>query len=118
MLKTINTSQLNGRIKLPDGDKIRLETTLNAVGSDEIQIALKLKGVSWWKGIQSSHVILCQCQDGMSWSAAHESYAEFTDLGLQLWKAKEFGIHRAIYELEDTDALQPGNGYTFVWLLD
>ena len=119
MTYQINVSELNGQNTLPDGDKIRVEEGPSNIGSDLIEIALQLQGVSWWKGIQLDGIVLCQAQDNQPYSASRVSYAQLESLSLNLWKAKMFGIHTPMYTVADAHtALQSGRAYTFVWLLD
>jgi hypothetical protein len=115
----ISVSDLDGQTTLPDGDVIRLEQGPSNAGSDQIEIALQLEGVSWWKGIQLDNIILCQAQDNQTYSASYVSFAEFESRNLNLWKAKLFGVHTPMYTVADAHTqMQGGNAYTFVWLLD
>lgn len=115
----VNVSDLNGETVLKDGDKIRLETGPSNAGSDNIEIALRLDGVSWWKGIELDYIVLCQAQDNQPYSSSYVSYAQFESLNLNLWKAKIFGVHTEMYTVADAHTqMKAGLAYTFVWLLD
>jgi hypothetical protein len=104
---------------LPDGDVIRVDVAQDYTSDSEIAISLQLKGVTWWKGIQSGSIVLCQAQDSQSSTVTTIKYKDLKRGGVQLWKAKTFGIHRQMYDITDAiSQMKPGNLYTFVWSRD
>jgi hypothetical protein len=114
----ITYQSLNGST-LPDGDVINAQVTRGVCPSTQIQIALKLNGVNWWKGIQSGPIVLCQCQDNQNFSETLFDVPDFEHYGLQLWKAKTFGVHTEMYTIDNAVlAMQGGNLYTFEWIRD
>lgn len=109
---------LNGE-RLPDGDVIQATVLPGGAAPGQISIQLKLSGVTWWKGIQSGPIVLCQAQDNQQSSSAQLSVDDFNAHGLQLWKAKTFGIHTEMYNVVDaTQAMSGGNSYIFIWTKD
>lgn len=118
-MQDINYGQLQGEQNLPDGDVIKAEEIPGIVPENRVSIALKLSGVTWWKGIQSGAVVLCQCQDNQSYISTQIDYDVIKKDGLQFWKAKAFGVHTQMYQLTDVrDHLKPGKGYIFTWRKD
>ena len=120
MTTGIDWKQLDGQTRLPDGDRIAVQVTPNAVSPDSIQIQLQLApGVTWWKGLQASEIVLDQCQDTQNFCSTRMSYAEFRTRAFTKWKAKAFGIHTAMYTLNNqNDFMTAGNSYLFEWLGD
>ncbi len=115
----IRFSQLLNGERLSDGDMIQATDMPGGVDSGVIKIQLKLAGVSWWKGIQSGPIVLCQAQDNQTSSAAQFSVSDFRAHGLQLWKAKTFGVHTQMYNVVDaTQQMSGGHTYVFVWERD
>ncbi|MFF7191958.1 hypothetical protein ACFZAR_44130, partial [Streptomyces sp. NPDC008222] len=53
---------LNGE-RLPDGDIVQATVLPGGAAPGQISIQLKLSGVTWWKGIQTGPIVLCQAQD-------------------------------------------------------
>ena len=109
---------LNGST-LPDGDVIAVTPTPAMIDPGKIGIGLMLSGVTWWKGIQSNSLVLCQCQDGQAYAATQFNLQDFKNGGLQLWKAKTFGVHENTYDVSDaTTAMEGGYSYLFSWKHD
>ncbi|MBD2526905.1 hypothetical protein [Nostoc sp. FACHB-133] len=108
---------INGQ-QLSDGDIVSLVV---ADGGDPnmISVALVLQGVTWWKGIQSNTTVLCQSQDSQSTSSATLPASQVQSDGLQLWKAKTFGVHIQMYNIENPRTwANGGKVYTFIWQKD
>ena len=84
-----------------------------------ITVVLTLQGVTWWKGIQCNNVVLCQCQDSQTTSTASLPAGDVQKDGLQLWKAKTFGVHDQMYDIKNPRSwAQGGKVYTFIWKND
>jgi hypothetical protein len=114
----IRVSKLDGKTALPDGDKIQMVTLPGGPPSDKVEITLKSE-VTWWKGMQSGGIVLCQTQDSQNTSTAQFSVSDLKSTGLQLWKAKTFGIHANWYNITDAaQNMSGGNSYTFIWSKD
>lgn len=112
--------QLKNGDTLPDGDVIHMSVSNDrGVPPYEVEIQLQLSGVSWWKGIQSGPIVLCQAQDNQKLSIARFSLSDLQKKGLQLWKAKFLGVHHQMYNVEDASKeMGGGKTYSFVWLRD
>lgn len=109
---------LNGE-RLPDGDIVQATVLPGGAAPGQISIQLKLSGVTWWKGIQTGPIVLCQAQDNQQSSSAQVSVSDFNAHGLQLWKAKTFGVHTEMYNVVDaTQKMSGGNSYIFIWTKD
>jgi hypothetical protein len=114
MAINVSFQQLEKGEKLPDGDIVRV---LVADGGDPniITVGLSL-GVRWWKGIQSDNIVLCQAQDDQTSSLAGVPASQVHEHGLQLWKAKAFGVHTKMYNIENPRSwANGGKTYTFIW---
>lgn len=115
----IRFSQLLNGERLPDGDIIQATDLPGGVAPGVIEIQLKLAGVTWWKGIQSGPIVLCQAQDNQTSSSAQVSVSDFKANGLQLWKAKTFGVHTQMYNVIDAaQQMSGGHSYAFIWEKD
>ncbi|HYX39561.1 MAG TPA: hypothetical protein VE954_41205 [Oligoflexus sp.] len=115
----ISWEQLDGQHRLPDGDYIQVSELPGGAPSDKIEVQLILSGLSWWKGIQSNEIVLCQAQDSQTYSSAQISLDQVNSRGLQLWKAKTFGAHHNMYNIHGVqDHLRGGNSYVFTWFRD
>jgi len=115
----ISFSTLKKGSALPDGDVIRVDVAQNYTSDSKIAISLQLSGVTWWKGIQSGNIVLCQAQDSQSSTVTTIKYEDLKAGGVQLWKAKGLGRHWDIYDITDAiSQMKPGNLYTFVWSKD
>ncbi|CAM5236200.1 hypothetical protein GCM10010329_61590 [Streptomyces spiroverticillatus] len=109
---------LNGE-RLPDGDIVQATVLPGGAAPGQISIQLRLSGVTWWKGIQTGPIVLCQAQDNQQSSSAQVSVSDFNAHGLQLWKAKTFGVHTEMYNVVDaTEKMSGGNAYIFIWTKD
>ena len=113
----ISYYQLETGQTLQDGDVVVASSNTGSIGSSRIGIALRLSGgVTWWKGLQSGGIVLCQCQDSQSYASAELDLADFQANGLQLWKAKLFGVHTQMYDVVDAKTeMKGGNSYLFLW---
>jgi hypothetical protein len=120
MSNDIQWDQLIRQEKLNDGDRIAVQVTEGAVPPEKIQIMLQLgSNVTWWKGLEDSEIVLCQCQDTQDYSAAQLNYDEFKKRDFTFWKAKTFGAHTPMYHLANqNDFMKGGNSYLFEWLND
>ena len=120
MAISIKWDQLVNEETLNDGDKIAVQVTPGAVPPEKIQIVLQLgSGVTWWKGLQASEIVLCQCQDTQHYSATQVNYDEFSQRTFTFWKAKAFGAHTPVYTINNqNDNMKGGNSYLFQWLAD
>lgn len=115
----IRFSQLTNAQRLPDGDIVQASVLPGGVPKGVIEVHLRLAGVTWWKGIQSGPIVLCQAQDNQPDSTAQFSVSDFQAHGLQLWKAKTFGIHTQMYDVTDAGQnMSGGHSYVFVWERD
>jgi hypothetical protein len=115
----INFVQLLNGETLPDGDVIQATATPALIDPSKVGIALKLSGVTWWKGIQSGPIVLCQCQDSQNYASTELALTDFQVKGLQLWKAKLFGVHTEMYNVSDAGtAIEGGHSYLFTWMHD
>lgn len=120
MTVAINWNQLVNGETLSDGDKIAVQVTTGVVPPEKIQIVLQLgSSVTWWKGLQASEIVLCQCQDTQDYSTAQMNYDEFSKRAFTFWKAKTFGVHAPMYEIKNqNDNMKGGNSYLFNWIKD
>jgi hypothetical protein len=105
--------------RLSDGDIIKVVSS-GGISPREIEIKLELTGnVRWWKGLQASEIVLCQCQDDQRQSSAKVDYAQFSDRTFTIWKAKAFGVHTPMYTIQDQNKhMKGGNSYYFSWSQD
>jgi hypothetical protein len=113
---TITFDQLDGR-RLPNGDRIEVSV---ADGPDPNKITVSLvSNVTWWKGIQANEIVLCQTQDSQNTSQADVDIDKVHAKGIQLWKAKTFGVHSNQYDVTNIRAwAQGGKVYSFLWKSD
>jgi hypothetical protein len=119
MAVDIHLSQLSNGEKLSDGDVVKMTIAPGLIPQDRIGIALRLDGVTWWKGLQSGDIVLCQAQDSQNFISTQLSVSDFKSGGLQLWKAKTFGVHTQMYNVVDaTDQIAGGQSYLFTWSRD
>jgi len=120
MTIAINWNQLVNAEKLHDGDRIAVQVQNGVVPPEQIQIELQLgSGVTWWKGLQASEIVLCQCQDSQNYSSSRVNYDEFSARTFTFWKAKTFGVHTHMYHLNDqNNHMKGGNSYLFQWIHD
>jgi hypothetical protein len=108
---------VDGKV-LPDNDIIRVGVT-GGITPNMIEIKLQLSGVTWWKGLQASEIVLCQAQDTQTISSATMNYQDFSNRTFTIWKAKTFGVHTPMYTVNDQNSfMQAGNSYWFVWSQD
>jgi hypothetical protein len=115
----VSWGQLENALRLPDGDVIKGAETPAGLDPDRVGIALKLNGVTWWKGIQAGPIVLCQCQDSQNYISTTTALSDLQGNGLQFWKAKLFGVHTQMYNLVDVGStLQGGRSYVFEWQSD
>ena len=115
---TISWMQLNGTTSLDDGDKISVVMLPSGPSADKIAIKLQ-SNVTWWKGIQAGGIVLCQTQDGQNFSSSQFSVSDLNSNGLQLWKAKAWGVHTNEYNIGDAATyMAGGNTYVFTWQND
>jgi hypothetical protein len=115
----ITLSQLTNAERLKDGDVVKATIAPGLIPPDRIGIALRLDGVTWWKGLQSDDVVLCQCQDDQNVNSTQLAVDTLKAKGLQLWKAKTFGVHTAMYNITDAkDTMSGGQSYLFTWSRD
>ena len=120
MTIAVKWDQLVHEKQLSDKDKIAVQVQEGKVNPDQIQIELVLgAGVTWWKGLQASEIILCQCQDSQTQSSATIAYNTFLARTFTLYKAKAFGAHTPMYHIEkQNDHMIGGNTYRFHWVND
>ncbi len=115
----IKFQQLLNQEVLPDGDIVQATVVPGGAAPDKISVELRLYGVTWWKGIQTGPIVLCQAQDNQQESSAQISVSDFNANGLQLFKAKTFGAHTQMYNVSDaTQKMSGGNAYIFTWKKD
>ena len=116
----INWDQLVNGAQLSDGDRIAVQVKTGVVPPEKIQIELQLgSGMTWWKGLEASEIVLCQCQDSNNISMGQVNYDDFSKRTFTFWKAKLFGVHTPMYHLENqNDNMKGGNSYLFQWLAD
>ncbi|ESA32798.1 hypothetical protein N836_24255 [Leptolyngbya sp. Heron Island J] len=116
----ISWSQLNGSTSLSDGDKIYAKDPQEIDVPSEIEIVLCLgPGITWWKGLQSSEIVLCQCQDSQRYNSTRISYDTFKERTFTLWKAKFGGAHTLMYYIANqNEHMKAGYSYLFEWARD
>jgi hypothetical protein len=115
----ISWEELDGQHRLPDGDYIQVSELPGGAPSDKIEVQLILTGISWWKGIEANEIVLCQAQDSQTYSSAQIPLDVVNAKGLQLWKAKTFGVHHNMYNIHGVQGhLRGGNSYVFTWFRD
>jgi hypothetical protein len=114
---TIHYSDLDGQKVLNDGDRIHV---FQSAGVDPSKVTIVLNSrVTWWKGIQADSVVLSQCQDSQNISQADVNIDIVHGKGIQLWKAKDFGVHVDMYDITDVKSWALGGKvYTFIWQND
>lgn len=108
--------------KLPDQDRINIVVVDTNAGSDRVTIRLRTKPQMWFKGIEihtEGGVVKLEAENGGVTGAAAIRKADASNSWIVIVKAKEFGIHRAMYELPGT-ALGPLMGKNIVldWISD
>jgi len=114
----VNYDQLIRGQQLDDGDIVTLIVS-DASDPNTVFVSLVLQGVTWWKGIQSNSTVLCQCQDTQINSSASLPASQVQSDGLQLWKAKTFGVHTQMYNIVNPRSWANGGKiYTFIWQRD
>lgn len=115
----IHLNQLVNGERLDDGDVVKMTIAPGLIPPDRVGIALRLDGVTWWKGLQSGEIVLCQAQDSQTFISTQLSVDDFKAHGLQLWKAKTFGVHTQMYNVVDaSDQIAGGQSYLFTWSRD
>lgn len=115
----IHVNQLTNGEELGDGDVVKMSIAPGLIPSDRIGFSLRLDGVTWWKGLQSGDIVLCQAQDSQNFISTQLSVNDFKANGLQLWKAKLFGVHTHMYDVVDAvDQMAGGQSYLFTWSRD
>lgn len=120
MTISIEWSELRGSNHVSDEDYIAVQVKENAVEPSQIEIKLLLgPGVKWWKGLQASDIVLCQCQSPQHFSAGLMDYDTFKSKSFTFWKAKDFGVHRPMYTIENqNEHMKGGCSYLFEWIKD
>lgn len=114
-MENVSFQKLEKGEKLPDGDTVRV-SVVDGGDPNTISVGLSLEGVTWWKGIQSNDIVLCQAQDGQTSSLAGVPASQVHEHGLQLWKAKAFGAHTQMYNIENPRKwANGGKTYIFSW---
>lgn len=128
----IDIADLNGQKQLPDGDKIMLTDVGPASSSANVGFELELKRDMWWKGF-----VLFDLTDENNWKEvvagdwadlqkANYSLRTKEILGSELAshytvlsKAKTFGAHANVYQVQDSNAtIRLGRKYRISWTQD
>ena len=124
---SIETTNPTAPITVDGDNKITLSQTGASSGAGYVQFSLSTASdVTWWKGIKvfnanNDNILLLSTQDGDHGPdlSKNISVGSFIDtIRVEIWKAKEFGIHRNVqtifFSLADCD----GKNTLFHWLND
>ena len=112
--------------RLRDGDVVRGRFDAgDAIDGGDAVLQLKLGGgVRWWKALKAvnendQEIWTAELQDDTRESDELFLTEDDIESGarLELWKAKEFGIRRHVYSVEDLTALK-GKRVTLTWSAD
>merc|ERR1719153_1863113 len=115
-------SKTSQELSLADGDRIRMDKRCNQDGlsEDVVRIALKLRGVTWWKGLykcsefDSSSVEKFGVQDQQNVIKYKDITVPFlSHYRWALGKAKIFGRHFSMYYILNRESMQGGCSYLF-----
>jgi len=110
--------------------KSEWKKTCNIPGlsQDLVRLAVKLDGVTWWKGIMTCHEFMNNsCWENTEFGIENrQNHMVFKDIPVNtlyerrwaLAKAKTWGNHKPMYWIENRQNMKGGCSYLFTWLKD